>query len=131
MLHQLQRADLGDGRIKANEDDYATAYQLLRKPMSEILAGTVSDAVQSYFDWLNTADIPERFSVGDLLNCSNNPKSKSQTYDIVRGLHAANYLITAEANHRGKQYEINDDPVVGDVLPKPDSLFGPENRNIA
>ena len=134
LLHQYRRADLGDGKIEANGDDYATAYQLLRKPLSEALAGTISDAVQSYFDWLKESNLPEPFCVGDLLNCKDNPKSKSQTYDIVNELHAANYLFTVEGNHRGKHYAINDDPVVGDVLPTPEELFTmlePENRKIA
>ena len=134
LLHQWRREDLGDGVLVATEDDYATAYQLLRKPISEALAGTVSDAVQSYFDWLKSANVPERFCVADILNCNDNPKGESQTYAIVKELHKANYLITVEGNHRGKHYQINDDPVVGDVLPTPEKLFGgwePEKRKIA
>jgi len=134
LLHQWRRQDLGDSVLVATKDDYATAYQLLRKPLSEALAGTVSDAVQSYFDWLKSAGVPERFCVADILNCNDNPKGESQTYAIVKELHKANYLITVEGNHRGKHYQINDDPVVGDVLPTPKKLFGglePENRKIA
>ena len=95
------------------------------------MAGSVSDAVKSYFDWLEKADIPEHFCVGDLINCSDNPKNKSQAYAIVNELHSANYLVTVEGNHRGKHYRLNDDPVVDDVLPNPSVLFGLENRKTA
>lgn len=134
MLHQYQREDIGGSTIEATADDYATAYELLRKPMAEALAGQVSDAVVSYFEWLKGADLPDVFCVSDIMNVSTNPKSESQTYEIVKKLHHANLLITRPGNHRGKHYAINDDPVTGDVLPTPTKLFSvsePENRKTA
>ena len=132
LLYQKQRRWINDDTIIATPDDYATAYQLLRKPLAEALAGRVSDAIASYFEWLKTADLPERFCVADILNRADSPRTKSQTYDIFKKLHSANLLLTVESNYRGQHYAINDDPIVEDVLPSPQKLFvelEPENRN--
>ena len=124
LLHQHQRQVNRDGQLIADENDYAIAYQVMRKPVAEQLGSGVSDVAANYWDWINSAFGSTSFTVRDLLNRDDNPKKQDRTYTLVKELNTANCLIVTGKEKNANIFKINNSPdSVGDHLPTPEMLF--------
>lgn len=125
LLYQRQRS-IDEGCIVANESDYATAYSLLSKPMTESIGKGVSDVASQYWSWLASHyGGGKPFCVQDLMNREDNPKAKDRSYSIVKELAAVNCLmVVPEAGAKARHYKLDRAPDdAGSPLPDPQDLF--------
>lgn len=136
LLHQRQRQSTEAGIILANESDYATAYAIMSKPMSEAIGQGVSDVAADFWGWINTNFASTEFSVTDLLNREDCPKGKDRTYAIVAELQASKCLKIVPSAGKAKVLRIDRSPGEAECpLPEPAVLFshtpvsGPDDRN--
>jgi hypothetical protein len=125
LLNQRQRS-IDEGCLVANESDYATAFTLLSKPMTEALGRGVSDVASEFWLWLATHyGSGETFCVQDLLNREDNPKGKDRSYSIVNELASVNCLkIVPMQGTKTRYYRLDRSPdYAGSPLPDPQALF--------
>lgn len=125
LLYQRQR-QMQDGCIVANEDDYATTYALLNKPMTEAIGKGVSDVAVEYWTWLASHYATGKpFCVQDLLNREDNPKKTDRTYSLVNELTAVNCLrVVPVKGAKAKYFKLDRSPEdAGSPLPEPQMLF--------
>lgn len=125
LLYQRQRS-MDDGCLVANEDDYATAYTLLAKPMTESIGKGVSDVASQYWSWLASHyGGGKPFCVQDLMNREDNPKGKDRSYSIVNELAAVNCLMVVPMQGTKTRYfKLDRSPDdAGSPLPDPQILF--------
>lgn len=125
LLYQRQRS-MDEGCIVANESDYATAYSLLSKPMTESIGKGVSDVASQYWLWLASHyGGGKPFCVQDLMNREDNPKAKDRSYSIVNELAAVNCLMVVPMQGTKTRYfKLDRSPDdAGSPLPDPQILF--------
>ena len=125
LLYQRQRP-MQDGCIVATESDYATAYVLLAKPMTEAIGRGVSDVASDFWAWLASHyGGGKPFCVQDLLNLADCPKGKDRCYSIVNELSAVNCLITVPMpGTKTRYFKLDRAPEdAGSPLPDPQVLF--------
>lgn len=136
LLYQRQRR-MQDGCLVATEDDYATAFTLLSKPMTEAIGRGVSDVASEYWRWLATHyGGGKPFSATDLLNLEDNPKGRDRTYALLAELQTANCLqVVPVQGAKAKHFKLDRAPEdAGSPMPEPEILFGglrAESRNPA
>ena len=132
LLHQYQRQVDSDGRLIANEDDYATVFQIMRKPMAEQLGSGVSDVAGSYWEFLNETMGSSEFSARDVLSRDDNPKGRERTYSLIKELTNVNCLRVVDNRNRANVYRLNKSPCdAGSFLPAPAEFFSEDFRRTA
>lgn len=126
LLHQFQRT-MTDGCIVANEDDYATVFTLLAKPMTESVGSGVSVVAAEYWEWIRSELSDKPFCVQDLLNIESNPKGRERSYSLVHELANRNCLTVVQVTGgtKAKYYKLDRSPdEAASPLPEPHILFG-------
>lgn len=125
LLHQKQRT-MTDGCIVACEDDYATTYALLAKPMTESVGSGVSQVAKEFWEWIASKygrDKP--FHVQDLLNYDDCPKGRERCYSLVGELANQNCLLVVDVQGSRKKYHklARHPDEAASPLPEPEILF--------
>lgn len=132
LLYQRQRRR-DDGCVVANESDYATAYALLNKPMTEAIGKGVSDVATGFWQWLASHFANGKpFCVQDLLNLADCPKGRDRSYSIVNELAAVNCLTTVPMQGTKTRYfKLDRSPDdAGSPLPEPHVLFSDRSFSV-
>lgn len=109
LLRQFQRcANPEHGAVvDAAIEDYIIARAMLLEPLGRSLGGTLPGGVQGFWDWVTTAVGPaETFTAGDLLSKTGCRWQQSTTYDYVKLLRGAGYLVVAGAEGKSNLYRL-------------------------
>ena len=123
LLNQFQRQIGEDGRIIANEDDYATAYQIMWRPIAEQIANSVSDVAVEVWKYLQSNFGSEAFTVQEILNREDCPKGRDRTYALVKELRNAKSL-TLVGSDKPAKYKIGSATgESGSCIPAPQEFF--------